>query len=198
MWALVSTLVALAGLLIVCDAATPAAQARARSTAEAHGINAAVPRAPAILNIQPSHQTVSAGSTFSASVIVSNVTDLGAFQFALNYSPTLISSLGGTPGNFPGSTGRTIYVPVSAPLISVSKLIYGAYTTGAMSGANGAGTLATFSLRAQSGGTVLLHLSGASGYPLEVTDTFGDRLEIAVQDASVDILPTTYLPLMRR
>ena len=58
-------------------------------------------------SIDPPSQTVSPGDTFSTTIVISDVVDLGGFEFDLSYDPDVIHVLDVTMGDFPVSTGRT-------------------------------------------------------------------------------------------
>jgi hypothetical protein len=164
--------------------------------------------APAVtptLSLQPFSQTVGISQTFTISVVVSNATNLGAFEFTLSYSPTLVEVLTVTQpaSNFLGSTGRTVTVPPAAPIISatVGTVSYAAFTTGSQTGVSGDGTLALVTMRAKAAGLSPLSFSNTLSNPLLLTDPTGSALGAQPTNAQVVVTGPAYsvfLPLVIR
>jgi subtilisin family serine protease len=121
------------------------------------------------LAIDPLEQErVLAAGPFSFTTVISDVTDLGSFEFDLAYDPAVVHLDGVTLAPFPGSSGRTVY-PVG-PVIDngAGAASFGAYSAGAAPGPNGMGTLAVLTMSPQSLGAGALTLRDA-----QVTDTRG-------------------------
>src|SRR5690349_21344971 len=78
-----------------------------------------VARADALptLSIVPALQRVTQGGVFNATIVISDVEHLGAFDVTITYNPSLLQAETTAVGPFLGSTGRTTRVPASAPLI---------------------------------------------------------------------------------
>lgn len=74
-------------------------------------LNHSVARAIPIMGITPSSTTVNLGDSFTLDVTVSNVTNLGAFQFVLDFDPLLISATSITAGGFLSGGGPASFVP---------------------------------------------------------------------------------------
>jgi PKD repeat protein len=152
---------------------------------------------PVALSVQPYSRTVTAGQVFTVGIVVSDVVDLGGFEFTLAYSPTVVQVVSATVGAFPGSTGRT-FTPLGPNVDSVAGTVsFGAFSLGATpQGASGSGTLAVLTLRALAEGESGLlfcsaQVSDRSGNPQPVGDMAGGRVSVG-QGYRV------YLPLVLR
>jgi PKD repeat protein len=139
---------------------------------------------PVALSVQPYSRTVIAGQVFTVGIVVSDVVDLGGFEFTLAYSPTVVQVVSATVGTFPGSTGRT-FTPLGPNVDSVAGTIsFGAFSLGATpQGASGSGTLAVLTLRALAEGESGLlfrsaQVSDRSGSPQPVGDMAGGRVSV--------------------
>lgn len=102
----------------------------------------------ASLRLEPVDQDVPlSGADFIVKVMVDNAADLGAFEFELVYSPTIVHVNEITLGGFLGSTGRT--VTEVGPTIdnTLGRTSYGAFSLGSSVGPSGGGLLATASLK---------------------------------------------------
>ena len=130
---------------------------------------------PVTLSIQPYSRTVSVNQTFTTSVWISDVADLGAFEFTLAYSPTQIQVVSATVAAFPASTGRT-FIPAGLIISPTAGTVtYGVFSLGATpSGANGSGTLAIFTLKALNVGQSNLNFNAA-----QISDRSGAAQGIA-------------------
>jgi PKD repeat protein len=138
---------------------------------------------PVALSVQPS-RTVIAGQVFTVGIVVSDVVDLGGFEFTLAYSPTVVQVVSATVGTFPGSTGRT-FTPLGPNVDSVAGTVsFGAFSLGATpQGASGSGTLAVLTLRALAEGESGLlfrsaQVSDRAGSPQPVGDMAGGRVSV--------------------
>jgi PKD repeat protein len=101
------------------------------------------------MSVRPANGVIFAGQSFTTSVVISNVSDLGSFQFTLGYSPTVVQVLSVTLGTLPGSTGRTFMT--LGPTISATNgtVSFGAFSLGTTPvGANGDGAVAIMSMKA--------------------------------------------------
>jgi PKD repeat protein len=145
-----------------------------------------------VMRLQPAAATTSVGVPVTLAVAISNVTNLGSFQFTLNYDPSIVTVQAVTLGEFPGSTGRT-FNPLGPAIDNVN----GTATFGASSlgdtppGANGAGNLAYLRLMPQRSETALLHLSAA-----QAADVSGSNLALIEQDGLLSSGYRVYLPLI--
>jgi PKD repeat protein len=139
---------------------------------------------PVALSVQPYSRTVIAGQVFTVGIVVSDVVDLGGFEFTLAYSPTVVQVVSATVGAFPGSTGRT-FTPLGPNVDSVAGTVsFGAFSLGATpQGASGSGTLAVLTLRALAEGESGLlfrsaQVSDRSGSPQPVGNMAGGRVAV--------------------
>ena len=138
------------------------------------------------------------GATFDIKVMIEDVTDLGGFQFSINYNPTIVTVNNSTDvvlGSFLGSTGRSS-TPVGPNIDNVAgKVTYGAFTMGAAPpGPSGNGLLATITFTVQSQVNGLLDLNAVqitdiAGVPITI-NTVGNSTLIGGAPA-VTLNPTT-------
>lgn len=155
---------------------------------------------PATVRVLGPAAPVAVGQTFTVTVAIENVQNLGAFEFEVNFNPAIASTSVDAIqlGTMLGSTGRTTGVLrlASSPTLPGAPL-FGAYSYGTPAGPNGSGVLATFSMNAVAPGASQLSLSG-----LKVTNTQGQELQATATAGSVTVGNTTvrpiYLPLLRR
>ncbi len=153
---------------------------------------------PATLSIQPSAQQVSTGDVFTTSVVISDAVDLGAFEFTLAYTPTVVKVITATLGTFPASTGRT-FTPIGTQIDTIAgTMTFGAYSLGSSpTGPSGNGTLAVLTLEALSSGTSDLIFRSA-----QVSDRTGNAQTIAaMHKGQITVTAATYrifLPVVVR
>jgi hypothetical protein len=101
-----------------------------------------------VVCIQPPGQVVENGSEFGVAVIAYNVTDLGSYQFSLQFDPLIMSYVSAANGPFLGSTGRQ--VQCNGPNLVGNEVRLVCVTLGSSrSGPNGDGLLATVTFLAQ-------------------------------------------------
>lgn len=127
------------------------------------------------IDISPTAITVSPGDTFSVDVIVSNVADLGSFEFIFDDDiavPGFLQFAGFSPGPFLGSTGRPVSCqPVTETTLSVRV---GCVTTGAATGPRGTGRLATLTFQATGFGSMTTFGVSAA----QLSNPFGDGIPV--------------------
>lgn len=92
--------------------------------------------------IEPAQAKADFGTDFTVQVMIENVTDLGYFQFTLEYDPGVVLAKGAVPGDFLDSTGRS--TSGLGPRFDNSKgtLTFGGFSFGTMEGPDGKGVLA--------------------------------------------------------
>jgi hypothetical protein len=118
---------------------------------------------------------------FVASVVVQDVTDLGAFQFDLTYDPTVLTPLDYKEGPFLGSSGRQVNCLPPTPNEGLLRWV--CVTLGsAPEGPNGSGVLATVTFAPVAKGSSPVRLEG-----LILADPRGQRMPAQAQDASVTV-----------
>jgi len=153
----------------------------------------AAPSANVEVKIEPEESTVDVGKPFSVTVVITDVTDLGGFQFDLKYDPALLQVNTVTLGDFLGSTGRTAYLALFDN--EGSKTVVG-YTLRDGRGPDGHGVLANIVLTAQKVGEGSLQLENVKVADTELPPTgqipTAQGAEVMVSGVSV------YLPLIAK
>ncbi len=125
--------------------------------AHAPACSLAAPAQDTTVKIEPASISVDPGETFSVTVAIENVTDLGGFEFELTYNPARLAATDVVTGPFLGSTGRAV-IEVG-PTYGTGSLSYGAISLPPPTeGPNGDGGLAFVTFQATSVGTSTLHL----------------------------------------
>jgi hypothetical protein len=132
------------------------------------------------LCIRPVSQTVSAGNQFDVEIQVDNVTDLGAFEFALSYDEALLDFVSVSDGSYLGSTGRT--VTCLPPILNPGLARFACASSGTQSGPSGEGLLAVVRFTAVSSGSSPLALALVS-----LANPLGDDIPALGEDGSVTI-----------
>jgi len=112
-----------------------------------------------LVEIRPLVSQVSPGDTFTVTVEVNQVTDLGNFEFRIAFAPAIIQAQGVELGGFLGSTGRQVTAVGPAIDNTAGTLTYGAFSLGDEQGPSGSGTLAVISFTAVFSGESTLDLS---------------------------------------
>lgn len=132
----------------------------------------------AVMRIEPVESTVAVSESFTVSVMIDNANNLGGLEFEMLYIPTIVMVDSVTMGDFPGSSGRTVF-PLG-PIIDngIGKVHFGAGSFGGSPGPNGTGELAIIGLTAQGEGGSYLDLQDIqvldiSGTPQVATDEDG-------------------------
>lgn len=134
-------------------------------------LHASVAFAAPILSIAPSSIVVGLGITFSADVVIAEVTDLFLFQFDLAFDPTILAATNLDEGAFLPSGGATFFIPGTIDNAAGSITFTLDTLLGPIPGVTGTGTLASVTFDALAFGTspitldnVLLLDSG--GFPI--------------------------------
>ncbi len=132
--------------------------------------------------IPPGATVYMAAGPFTVTTVISNVTDLGGFEFDMLYDPTLLHVTGVSLADFPTSTGRTV-TPIG-PVIdnSSGQTTFGAFSMGSVNGPNGSGALAWITLEPQQTGRSSLNLQN-----LQATDSAGEDLPTCPVSSQVNI-----------
>lgn len=124
-----------------------------------------------------SMSTAASASGIDLSVSVQDVVDLYAYQFTLNFDPTLLTALGGTEGAFLPSGGSTFFHAGDIDNIAGFITFVLGTLIGPVDGVDGSGDLATFSFDVRQGGSasfslsdVLLIDSNLADIPVEARD----------------------------
>jgi hypothetical protein len=102
------------------------------------------------------------GNTFSVDIVVSDVTDLYAWQFELYYQSSVLNGTGSVEGNFLKAAGVSTYYLVSEFTDDYNAthghMFVACTLTGNVTGVNGSGTLATVTFKTVGYGFSVLHL----------------------------------------
>jgi len=123
-------------------------------------------------------------------VMIDDASDLGAFQFDLLYTATIVTVNEVTPGGFLGSTGRTL-IPLDPTIDNdAGKVTFGVASYGSNPGPDGTGTLAlvTFTSREQGVSDLQLQRVG-------VVDTGGHCQTSTVEDGWIEVMGPTAVTL---
>ncbi len=150
-----------------------------------------VARQDPTVRIDPAQVTVSAGQTFSVSVMIDEANDLSGFEFTLHFITSTVTVGSVTVGNFPSSTGRESIPAVNIIDNQAGTASLGVVTVGSVPGASGTGVLATVTLTAQGSGESFLNLQDVM-----VVDTNAQRQTTTVEDGVVQVRFAIYLPLI--
>jgi hypothetical protein len=140
----------------------------------------ATPTPSTLMYVDPATQTVTAGTDVVVGVRVTNVTNLGAYEFELSYFGSALSVVSVTDGPFLGSTGRTVFCLNAQVGAGIYR--FGCVTQGGGAPPSGSGLLAT----------VRLSTSCAATSPLDLTladlgDVLGNDIPTRAQGGSATI-----------
>jgi hypothetical protein len=143
------------------------------------------------VRVDPAESIVRAGQTFTVSVMIDDVSDLGGFEFTLLFITTTVTVDSVAVGDFPGSTGR-MTIPIG-PIIDnqAGRASFATATVGNVPGSSGTGALATIALTAQGSGESPLDLQD-----VVVLDTKAQHQTTTVEDGMVRVGFAVYLPLI--
>lgn len=102
--------------------------------------------------------SASSATGIDITVSVSEVEDLSAYQFTLNFNPALLSFVSATEGAFLSSGGATNFFPGLTDTAGSIGFVFNALA-GFVPGVDGSGELATFSFGIDQGGLANFSLS---------------------------------------
>jgi len=134
----------------------------------------------ATVRISPVTSSAGVGDVFTVQVMIDGASDLGAYEFKMNFNPSVVNVLDVVDGSFLGSTGRTPIPLVKSIDNTAGTLAFGAVSIGTDPGPSGTGTLATITLKAMGAGSTPLDLFG-----VKVSNTQGVEQSVTVQDGTV-------------
>jgi hypothetical protein len=119
-----------------------------------------IANAQAVLSVEPTAQTISAGSVFNIDVNISNVTNLYGLQFDLTFNPSLLSAVSSSEGAFLTTGGHsTFFVPGTNDNVNGIIATTADTLLSAGPGVSGSGELAAFTFDALKLGTSALGIS---------------------------------------
>jgi thermitase len=140
----------------------------------------------AIVRIAPPNKSVNlSGGPFTLTVAISDVNNLGGFQFDVNYDQTVISPTQVSLAPFLGSAGRTAS-PVG-PTYVAGRLTFGAFSFGSAAGPSGSGALAVITFAPVAEGTTAVTLGNVS-----VTTANAGAISVAMQNGQVRVTRCPY------
>ena len=132
--------------------------------------------------VPETYQAAVASQAITLSIDISNVVDLGGFEFTLSFDPAVVQASTATLGDFLASTGRSVSaLPVQVDNIN-GTLTFGAFSFGTGAGPSGAGTLAQVVFTPRAVGTTTLTLQ-----KVQVTNTSGNVFNITTRDGQLTI-----------
>jgi Cohesin domain len=136
-----------------------------------------VPGAPVVF-VDPPSQDVALGDFFIVDIVASNIDNLGAYEFTVQFDPNVLTLSGVSNGPFLGSTGRPVFCP--PPTGDNGRLRFGCVTTGSAPGASGTGLLAEIVFQASGPGRSSIGFS-----TMALADPLGKTMNAAVANGSV-------------
>ena len=142
---------------------------------------------PVQISIQPQLQKFTISETAMIEVKISNVSNVGAFEFTLRYDTKVVQVSRASDvilGDFLSSTGRMIAVAGSNINNEHGAFSYGAYSYGEDDGPSGEGILVQIPLKAVGFGHTALELAA-----VQVTDTDGNLIPVSTVNGSVNTTP---------
>lgn len=135
------------------------------------------------VSVLPATQTVNLTTEATVTINVSDVTNLGSYQFDLSFDPTRITVKSVSDGGFLSSTGRT--TSALGPTIdnTTGKVTFGVFTLGnTPAGPNGNGTLATITFNTVGLGSSPLNISNVS-----LTDILGGVITTNLTQGTINV-----------
>ena len=122
------------------------------------------------------------------SVDVSNVLDLYAFQFNIQFQPGLLSATSVTEGGFLSTGGSTIFIPGMIDNSAGFVRFTADTLVGSVLGVNGTGTLATINFSAISPGTSSVTIFSPTLLDSQLLPIFADSVSgssVSIETAAV-------------
>lgn len=133
------------------------------------------------MSIEPVSQTVAVGGQTTVNVVGSNFLNLGAFQFTLEFNPSVVSFVRIDPGDVFDGTGRTLVC--QPPEVELNSVMFLCVTLGTAPGPSGSGVLARVTFQGAALGLSPLHLTDAL-----LTSINGTVLEpLTTQDGLISV-----------
>ncbi|MGB2694815.1 MAG: flexitail domain-containing putative surface protein [Dehalococcoidia bacterium] len=137
--------------------------------------------------VQPVSQSVTVGNQTTVNIVGSNYQNLGAFQFTLEFNPSVASFVSMQVGNVFAGTTRTVLCPTLN--VQANSVEFVCITLGAGVGPSGIGTFATATFAGAGQGISPLHLTNAfmtniQGSVLGPLTTQDGALSVTVSAAS--------------
>ena len=143
-----------------------------------------------VVSVSPYSQQASVGSQFNVGVTVTDVANLGSFEFILRYDPAIVTYQAVQTGPFLGSTGRQVLCPAPIVDLEAGTVRFGCGSIGIMPGASGSGLLAQITFTAIAEGTSALDLTMVS-----LSDPLSNDIPAYPQNGSVTVIIGTPGPI---
>ncbi len=137
----------------------------------------------AVVRLDPSTQNVSAGDSFSVNVMLDDVSNLGSFEFTLQFDPSLVAFQTATEGPFLGSSGRTVECPNAIVNTTLGKVTFGCYSFDGLVGVDGSGEVATMTFNALVEGVSPLDFID----PTFLSDPLANDIPVVAENGQVTI-----------
>ena len=149
----------------------------------------------AVMKVVPASRTVDVSDgKFTVEIRVEDVSNLGDFEFGLNFDRSVLRLVKVEAGPFLGSSGRAVfcaqplYLSPSLSIPSEDALQFGCLTkTAELPGASGSGLLATVTLAPRKAGTSQLRL-GLAQDKTKLVSPSGEDLSFDSQSGSVEVV----------
>jgi PKD repeat protein len=119
-----------------------------------------------VVKIDPPTKTVDLGDTFTVDVLVEGAESLAAYEFNMNFNPSVVEVRGVQDGPFLSSTGRSVPTQTTRISNTVGMLYFGAFSVGADDPPSDDGKLCTITLDAVGLGSSELDLHTVNLYSL--------------------------------
>jgi hypothetical protein len=141
-----------------------------------------------VLSVVPASSTVNVGSSISYDINISNVTDLYAYQFDLNFNPAIVSAVSITEGSFLTS----FFIP--GAIDNTGGTIAGSADslTGPGPGVSGSGTLAILTLQGVASGSSNINLMNV----ILLDSSLSPISNVSLQSGSVTVNEPSSLALL--
>ena len=113
------------------------------------------------LSIEPAFTPLAIGDVFTVNVVISDIQDLGAFEYTLAFSPSVVLAARVQLGDLPASTGRTVIELGPDISNTLGAVDHAFFSFGAQPGPDGGGMIASVVFTATGYGTSPLDLIAA-------------------------------------
>jgi hypothetical protein len=133
------------------------------------------------VRVDPANQNVTVGQQFTVDVLADDVSNLGAYEFTLEFDPSTLSYVGASDGSFLGSSGREVFCP--DPIAGVGTVTFGCgtYRFGT-AGPSGSGQLAQVTFQAMGEGPSPLDLT-----MVDPMDPLAKEISASAENGSVSV-----------
>jgi len=135
-----------------------------------------------VVRIDPSTQEVGTGTQFTVRVMVDDVTNLGSYEFTLQFDPGVVTYESVANSDFLGSTGRQVFCPPAIVDVDAGTVRFGCGSIGVAPGASGSGQLAEVTFTAAADGVSPLDLIIVS-----LSDPLSNDIPASPQNGSVTV-----------